>query len=122
MSRRSERLEEQIRVDVSDMLQRDVTDPRLSSGVLISITDVDVTEDLRYARIYLSLLGSDEQVSEAFKAVRHAVGFLRRGLAQRLTLRYVPELSFHIDPSIARGARVLALLKEIGEEAEGKKE
>jgi ribosome-binding factor A len=122
MSRRSERLEEQIRTDLSDMLQRDITDPRLTGGVLVSITDVDVTEDLRYARVYLSLLGSDEQMSEAFAAVRHATGFLRRGLAQRLTLRYVPELSFHIDPSIARGARVLALLKQVNEETEGKKE
>jgi ribosome-binding factor A len=122
MSRRSERLEEQIRSDLSDMLQRDITDPRLTSGVLVSITDVDVTEDLRYARVYLSLLGSDEQVSNAFAGVRSATGFLRRGLAQRLAIRYVPELSFHIDPSIARGARVLALLKKINEETEGKKE
>lgn len=104
------------------MLQRDVTDPRLSSGVLISITDVDVTEDLRYARVYLSLLGSDEQASEAFAGIRHATGFLRRGLAQRLSIRYVPELIFHMDPSIERGARVLKLLKEISEESEAPKE
>ena len=104
MSRRTERLQEQIRNDLSDMLQRGVTDPRLSNGALISITSVEVTEDLRYARVHVSILGSDEQVREAFSGIRHATGFLRHELAQRLTLRYVPELSFHLDPSVQRGA------------------
>jgi len=116
MSRRSERLEGQIRSDISELLQRDVTDPRLSNSAMISITDVDLTEDLRYARIYVSILGGDEQVREAFAGLRHAAGFLRRGLAQRMTMRYVPEISFHLDQSVARGARVLELLRELGEE------
>jgi ribosome-binding factor A len=119
MSRRSERLQEQIRSDLSEMLQRDVVDPRLSSGVLISITAVELSEDLRYARVYLSILGSDEQMRAAFDGVRHAAGYLRRGLAQRLMMRFVPELSFELDPSLARGARILELLKEINEESEG---
>jgi ribosome-binding factor A len=118
MSRRSERLQEQIRSDLSEMLQREVVDPRLSSGALISITAVELTEDLRYARVFLSILGSDEQVRTAFEGVRHAAGYLRRGLAQRLTIRFVPELNFQLDPSLARGARVLELLKEISKETE----
>jgi len=122
MSRRSEQLEDQIRSDISELLQRDVTDPRLTNGVMVSVIDVDLSEDLRHARVYVSILGSDEQSREAFTAIRHAAGFLRRGLAQRLTMRFVPELSFHLDPSIVRGARVLELLREIGEETEGKKE
>ena len=122
MSRRSEQLENQIRSDISELLQRDVTDPRLTNGVMVSVIDVDLSEDLRHARVYVSILGSDEQSREAFTAIRHAAGFLRRGLAQRLTMRFVPELSFHLDPSIVRGARVLELLREIGEETEGKKE
>lgn len=122
MSRRSERLQDQIRSDISELLQREVVDPRLAHGVMISITAVELTEDLRYARVYVSILGSDEQVRDAFAGIRHATGFLRRGLAQRLTLRFVPELNFQLDPSLVRGARVLELLKEINDEAEGKKE
>jgi ribosome-binding factor A len=120
MSRRSERLEDQIREDLSEMLQREVTDPRLSNGAIISITNVALSEDLRYARAYISILGSDEQAREAFKGIRHATGYLRRGLAQRLTLRFVPELSFELDASLTRGARVLQLLNEIRDETGAK--
>ncbi len=120
MSRRSQRLEDQIRSDVSDILRREVTDPRLSNGAIISITDVELTEDLRFARIYVSILGSDEQVREAFAGIRHAAGFLRHGLAQRMTMRFVPELAFYLDPSVARGARVMELLKQIEQEEAGK--
>ena len=118
MSRRSERLQNQIRSDLSEMLQREVVDPRLSSGVLISITDVELTEDLRYARVFLSILGSDEQVRAAFAGIQHAAGYLRRGLAQRLMMRFVPELNFQLDSSVERGARVLELLKEISKETD----
>ncbi len=122
MSRRSERLEDQIRADISDMLQRDMTDPRLTTtSVMVSITDVELTEDLRYARVYVSILGSDEQTRDAFAAIRHAAGFIRHQLAQRLSLRFVPELSFQLDPSVARGVRVLELMKQIeNEEATAK--
>ena len=118
MSRRSERLQDQIRTDLSDMLQRDITDPRLSSGVLVSITSVELTEDLRYARVYVSILGSEQQEREAFAAIRHAGGFLRRELAQRLSLRYVPELAFFVDPSVRRGARINELLRQIEAESD----
>lgn len=121
MSRRSERLEDQIRADISEMLQREMTDPRLTTtNVLISITDVDLTEDLRYARVYVSILGGDEETRAAFSAIRHAAGFIRRELSRRLALRFVPELSFQLDPSVARGAHVLELIKQIEEEEAGK--
>jgi ribosome-binding factor A len=122
MSRRSERLEDQIRADISDLLQREITDPRLTTtSVMVSITDVDLTEDLRYARVYVSILGSDEQTRDAFAAIRHAAGFIRHELAQRLGLRFVPEVSFQLDPSVARGVRVLELINQIAnDEATGK--
>jgi ribosome-binding factor A len=122
MSRRSERLEAQIREDLSDMLQREVKDPRLENGAIISITDVALTEDLGYARVYVSILGSEEQSKDAFNAIQHAAGYLRRQLAKRLTLRTVPELSFHLDPSMERGARILELLKQIEQESTTGKE
>jgi ribosome-binding factor A len=122
MSRRSERLQDQIRRDLSDMLQREVTDPRLANGALISVTEVDLTDDLRYARAYVSILGSDEQAREAFAGIRHATGFLRRGLAQRLGLRFAPELRFELDTSLEHGARITELLKEINNESPSKQE
>lgn len=113
MSRRSEKLQDQIRTDLSELLQRDVTDPRLANGALISITAVELTEDLRYARVYVSILGSPEQSKEAFNGIRHAAGYLRRELARRLSLRFVPELSFQLDTSIERGSHVLEILKSL---------
>jgi ribosome-binding factor A len=116
MSRRTERLQDQIRTDISELLQREATDPRLSNGAMISITEVEVTEDLRYAKVYVSILGSEQQVREAFAGVQHAAGFLRHELARRLVARRVPELSFQLDPSVAGGAHILELLKQIEEE------
>ena len=103
------------------MLQREVVDPRLSNGSLISIIEVQLSEDLKFARIFVSIMGSQEQVRDAFNGIRHAAGYLRRELAHRLTLRTVPELSFQLDPSVERGARVLELLNQI-EHEEGTKE
>jgi ribosome-binding factor A len=98
---------------MSELLHREATDPRLSQGVVISITDVTVSADLRNAHIYVSIMGGDAQVREAMVALRHATGFLRHELASRLTLRYVPEITFHLDESVERGARILELLKHI---------
>ena len=116
MSRRSEKLQDQIRTDLSELLQRDVTDPRLSNGALISITAVELTDDLRFARVYVSILGSPEQSKEAFSGIRHATGYLRRELAHRLALRFAPELNFQLDTSIERGAHVLQILKSLEDE------
>ncbi len=119
MSRRTERLQDQIRADISELLQREATDPRLLNGAMISVTEVELTEDLRHAKVFVSILGSETQVREAFAGVEHAGGFLRHELARRLALRRVPEITFHLDSSVARGARILELLKEL-QESEGK--
>lgn len=116
MSRRSERIGEQIRTDISALIQREATDPRLSNGSVISITSVEVTDDLRYARVYVSILGSDEQVQDAFAALQHAMGFFRREVARGLGLRHAPELSFRLDPSIQRGARIMEILRQLEQE------
>jgi ribosome-binding factor A len=113
MSRRSEKLQDQIRTDLSELLQRDVTDPRLSNGALISITAVEMAEDLRYARVFVSIMGSPEQRKEAFNGIRHAAGYLRRELAHRLSLRVAPEISFELDTSIERGSHVLEILHSL---------
>ena len=118
MTRRTERLEDQIRSDLSAMLQREVVDPRLANGAIISITDVELSTDLRNARVFVSIMGSPEQTREAFAAIRHAAGYLRRSLAQLLSIRHTPELTFELDKSLQHGARVFELLKELEKEGQ----
>lgn len=119
MSRRVERLNDLIRSEISDLLRREVKDPRLSG--FVTITHVDTSVDLRYSKVFVSVMGTEEERKEAFAGLAAASGFLRRQLRGRLTLRRVPELDFHNDDSIERGGRVLKLIKEVTEgEAEGR--
>jgi ribosome-binding factor A len=102
-----------IREEVSSLLRKGMKDPRLG---FVTITDVEVTPDLHYAKIFVSVLGSEEEVKDSIKALTSASGFLRHELGQRLRLRYIPELSFKLDTSIERGDRILRLLREVEEE------
>ncbi|SRR5579884_53953 len=111
MTHRIQRLNGAIREELADLLRREMRDPRLSA--LISITDVETATDLATAKVYFSVLGSEEEAAAALQALRHAAGYLRRELGTRLRLRHVPTLDFRLDPSLARGARVLQLLNEL---------
>ena len=111
MSRRLERLNEQIRADVSDLILREVRDPRLSG--LISITRVDTTPDLYTSRIFVSIMDEPKQQEVALRALNSAAAFFHRELKARLQTRRVPFLSFQLDTSIAEGAEVLAMLDEV---------
>ena len=105
------RLNEQLREEVSQLLGRETDDPELQA--LISITAVETSPDLRVAKVYFSTLGDEEHTARVFRRLKRAARFFRRQLAQRLNLRHTPELEFHLDPSIARGARIMELLAEI---------
>lgn len=104
------RVNEDIRRVLSALL-RDMKDPRLQQGML-SITEVDTTGDLRFAKVYISVLGQADE-KELKKGLRSASGYLRRELGARLDLRYTPELIFELDGSIARGAEISRLLNEL---------
>ena len=112
-TRRILRLNEQIREELSELLHREMRDPRLSG--LISITDVETTADLAASLVYVSVLGSDDDAEEVLRALRHAAGYLRRELGERVRVRRLPTLDFRLDPSIARGARIMQLLREIND-------
>ena len=112
MSRRIERVNELIKEEIANLLRRELQDPRLEA--LISVTEVSTTADLRNATVRVSILGTEEEVQQAMKALRHAAGYLRHEMAGRLRLRHVPELTFKLDTSLEKGARVLDLLPEIG--------
>jgi len=89
----------------------DIKDPRINKGML-SITRVETTGDLRYAKVFISAYGGAGE-KELMKGLKSAAGYLRRELGERLTLRYTPELIFELDGSIAHGARINQILGEL---------
>ena len=112
MSRRSERTSKLIQREISGLLEREVNDPRLSK--LISVTEVTLSPDLKYAKIFVSTFGGQiDDKEEMLAGFNKASGFLRRELASHLKLRYTPKLSFHYDDSIERGARLLKLMGDL---------
>ena len=111
MSHRIERVNQLIRQEISDLLQREVKDPRLSQ--FIAITEVDTSQDLRHARIYISFISDKQQKQAALDALTGASNFFRKEMARTLRLRRIPELSFHWDNSIERGARITELIDDV---------
>lgn len=111
MTRRSERTSKVIQREISQLLERQVNDPRLST--LISVTGVSLSPDLKYAKIYVSILGNEANKRDMLAGFNTASGFLRKELASHLKLKYTPQLSFHYDDSIERGASLLNLIKQV---------
>jgi len=119
MSRRTERLNSLIRQEMSELLQRHVKDPRLSG--FVTVTQVSVSQDLRHARVMVSVMGSEKEEDGVFVALAAASGFLRKEMSKRLDLRHTPELSFHRDESISQGAQVLRLISQVATTETGEK-
>ena len=111
MSRRTERVQSLIRHELGQILQQEVKDPRVVG--LVSITAVEVTPDLRSARVYVSVFGAGPAEHDAMQALNAAKPFLRRELGTRLTLRYAPQLDLHLDQSMAYADRVSQVLREL---------
>jgi ribosome-binding factor A len=108
LSRRTDRVSDLLRAELSDLLLREVHDPRVK---LASVTAVDVTSDLHRAIVKISVLGNDEQRQETIEGLRHARGFLRTELARRLRLRVTPELVFELDRGAEHSQRISELLE-----------
>ncbi len=111
MAHRIERLNSLIRQEISELLQHQVKDPRL--GNFIAVTEVATSADLKYAKVFVSRIGNEEEKQEVLSALASASGFFRRELSNRLKLRYTPELSFQWDDSIERGDHLLRLIDEL---------
>ncbi len=101
---------EQIAIEVSDLLHTRVKDPRVGFA---SITHVEVSGDLRHAKIFVSVMGEPEEKKSTIEALHHATGFLRHELAERLTVRFMPEIIFKLDNSIEQGAHILGLIRQM---------
>ena len=110
-SNRISRINEEIQRELSDQFRR-LKDPRVSQTGMVSITRVDTTGDLRYARIYVSALDKSQE-KEVLKGLKSAAGFLRRELGRSLQLRYTPELQWQEDDSIVHGAHILDILSKL---------
>lgn len=99
-----------IKAETSEILHRQLKDPRVG---FVSVTDVEVSQDLNFVRIFVSVLGDDEARTETMKVLERAVGFVRSELARRIRLRHAPEICFKHDDSIERGTRIAKLLNDL---------
>ncbi|WP_101772996.1 30S ribosome-binding factor RbfA [Peptostreptococcus faecalis] len=110
-SNRIKRISEEVKKVVGTMLINGIKDPRITS--MISVTDVEVTNDLRYAFVYVSTLGGDEK--ESLEGLNSARGYIRREVGKYVKVRYVPEIMFKKDDSIERGMQMDELIKSVNE-------
>jgi ribosome-binding factor A len=114
--KRADRVADQIRMEVADILMRKIKDPRVRD---VTVTDVELTGDLRIAHIFVTTMEAGEAERNIFAGLSKASGFVRSELGRRLSLRYLPEVIFKKDVSGARGDRIMRLLEELhGESAQ----
>ncbi len=111
MSRRTERINEQLREEISTLLTRQIKDPRLNA--VISITRVVSSGDLRSARVYISVMGNQETKRSALAGLQSAASFLRRELRDRINMKHTPFLSYELDDSIDEADQLLRLMNKV---------
>jgi len=116
MTRRLERINSLIREEISELLRRDIKDPRI--GSFVAITEVVTSSDLRHSTVYISYYGTSEEKHDTISALTAASGFLHHELVKRLQMRHVPDLSFQWDDSIERGDRILRLIDQVSAKKE----
>jgi len=114
--RRIDRIEEQLRIELSEIIEREIQDPRIG---LTTVTAVKVSPDLNNARVFVTVLGDAAQRKKALEGLRSAASFVRRSLSKRLHhMRRIPELSFDYDEAVEKGERIEELLDKIKHEGE----
>ena len=113
MSHRADRLAHEIRIQVSMILASDVRDPRVA---LATVTDAEMSPDMRYAKVFVSIYGNDQEKRTTLLALQKTAGFVRRQLGSRIRLRHIPELTFCFDQSVEQGARIEEVLADVKKE------
>lgn len=114
---RSERIREDFKREISDILRK-MKDPRIG---FVSVTDVELSRDLRHAKVFVSIFGDAAEKENTLAALLHAQGFIRSELGRRIRLRHTPEIAFRLDDSIERGDRINRLLRSVVPEAQEEK-
>ncbi len=115
MSRRISRLSEVLKFEISQIILKDLQDPRLG---WITITAVEISEDLRHATIYISVLGNEEDWQNSFLGLESAKKYIRAELGKRVRIKFLPEIEFKPDKTLEEGARIFEILEKIKEERE----
>lgn len=110
MSLRATRVAEQMKKELSEILGRKLKDPRIG---FVTVTDVSLTGDLQIAKVYISVLGDEQQKEDTMKALAKAKGFIRSEIGSRIRLRKTPEIHFEFDESIDYGNRIEKLIHEL---------
>jgi ribosome-binding factor A len=110
MSVRQERIQEQLVQELSEMIRRDLRDPRIG---FVTLTGAEITRDLRHAKVFVSIYGTEEEQKQTLKALNSASGILRGEFARRVHLRLAPDIEFRLDEGIARGQRIFELLHSV---------
>lgn len=110
-SLKTDRVNEEVFRTLSDIIRNEVKDPRISP--ITSITAVDVTKDLKQAKVYISVLGEEEDLDKTMEGLKSSAGFIRSALARELNLRNTPELKFVADSSIAYGMKMSKMIDDV---------
>lgn len=110
-SHRMTRVNEEVKMELSAIIQREVKDLRIDS--LVSVVAVDTTGDLKECKVYISVLGDEEKRAQTMEGLKSSAGFIRRELAHRLNLRNTPNLHFMLDTSIERGVEMSRLIRDV---------
>lgn len=112
--KRTARLNSLLKEVISDVIRKDTRNPHINS--LLTVTRVDITSDLHYAKVYVSVIGSDLQKKETIEALQSAAGFIAVNCSKQVVMRYFPQLTFKLDDSVDKHMRIEMLLQEIGTE------
>lgn len=115
--KRSERISDQMKQEIADILMRKIKDPRIG---FVTVTDVEVADDLRNAKVFVSVYGGDEEKKASLQGLKSAEPFIRSELGKRMRMRFIPEILFRFDATVERGAHIMELLRSIEEQKDKK--
>jgi len=110
MTTRQEKIKGLLKEEISDILRREIKDPRLG---FFTVTDAEISPDLRHAKIFVSIMGSEDERKQSMAVLKHAERFVRQELGKRIRMKVLPEIDFRVDESVDHGIRILELLEEI---------
>jgi ribosome-binding factor A len=110
MTQRTDKIDALLRQEISQALEREVSDPRIG---FVTVTNVETTPDLAHARVWVSVIGTEEERKATLIALRRAMPFIRHGLGEKIRIRRIPALEVRLDESVQRGSRVLQIINEL---------
>ena len=116
--KRTDRLNSLLKEVISEVIRRDVRNPHVNE--LVTVTRVQISKDLHYAKVYISVIGTDQEKAETIEALRSAAGFIAVQSSQKVVMRYFPELTFKLDDSVDKHMRIEELLSKISKERESR--